>query len=255
MSRLDREKYSVYNRSVVRLGKEVGMKRLLSYFTRFEWVLLLSSMAVTVASHFLSGSEGLLSLIASLIGAVALMLIAKGNPLGQALCIVFGILYAIISYSYAYYGEMLTYVGMTVPMAVIALIAWIRNPYGDSHAEVRVARLTRWDAILLPSLSVAVTVVFYFVLDAFGTANLLPSTLSVTTSFVAVYLTYRRSPFYALGYAANDIVLIVLWTLAALEDPSYLSVIVCFSMFLVNDLYGFVNWCRMKKKQKERRYP
>ncbi len=250
MSRLDREKHSVYNKSVASFGREDGMKRLLSYFTRFEWGLLLSSMAVTVASHFLSGSEGLLSLIASLIGAVALMLVAKGNPLGQALCIVFGILYGIISYSFAYYGEMLTYVGMTVPMAVIALAAWIRNPYGEGHAEVRVARLTRLDAVLLPTLAALVTLVFYFVLDFFGTANLLPSTFSVTTSFVAVYLTFRRSPFYALGYAANDIVLIVLWTLAALEDPSYLSVIVCFSMFLVNDLYGFVNWCRMKKKQK-----
>ena len=226
------------------------LRVLFSYFTRFEWGLLLSSMAVTVVSHFLSGSEGLLSLIASLIGAVALMLIAKGNPLGQALCIVFGVMYAVISYSYAYYGEMLTYVGMTVPMAVVALVAWLRHPYGEGHAEVRVARLGRLDAILLPPLTVAVTVIFYFLLGAFGTANLLPSTFSVSTSFVAVYLTYRRSPFYALGYAANDIVLIVLWTLAALEDPSYIAVIVCFSMFLVNDIYGFVNWCRMKKKQK-----
>ena len=237
------------HRRMLFFGRIYAVKRLFTCFTKFEWGLLLASLSVTVVSHLLSGSEGVLSLIASLIGAVALLLVAKGNPLGQALCIVFGILYAIISYSYAYYGEMLTYVGMTVPMAVIALIAWIRNPYGDSHAEVRVARLTRLDAILLPSLTVAVTVVFYFLLATFGTANLLPSTVSVTTSFVAVYLTFRRSPFYALGYAANDIVLIVLWTLAALEDPSYLSVIVCFSMFLVNDLYGFVNWCRMKRKQ------
>ncbi len=227
------------------------MRRLFSYFTRFEWGLLLSSMAVTVVSHFLGGSEGALSLIASLIGAVALLLVAKGNPLGQALCIVFGILYGIISYSFAYYGEMLTYIGMTVPMAVIALVAWLRNPYGEGHAEVRVARLTRLDAVLLPTLAALVSVVFYFVLGAFDTANLLPSTFSVTTSFVAVYLTFRRSPFYAIGYAANDIVLIVLWTLAALEDPSYISVIVCFSMFLVNDIYGFINWCRMKRTQKD----
>ncbi|WP_288629266.1 nicotinamide mononucleotide transporter, partial [uncultured Ruthenibacterium sp.] len=80
---------------------------------------------------------------------------------------------------------------------------------------------------------------------------LVPSTLSVTTSFIAVYLTYKRSPYYALGYAANDIVLIVLWILAARQNTSYLSVVVCFTAFLVNDIYGFINWCRMGERQAE----
>lgn len=101
----------------------------------------------------------------------------------------------------------------------------------------------------MTAVDAAVTVGFYFVLDAFHTANIVPSTLSVTTSFVAVYLTFRRSPFFALGYAANDVVLIVLWVLASLADARYVSV-VCFAAFLVNDLYGFANWQKMKKRQR-----
>ena len=83
----------------------------------------------------------------------------------------------------------------------------------------------------------------------FHTANLIPSTISVTTSFLAVYLTFRRSAFYAIGYAANDIVLIILWVLATISDISYLSVAICFVVFLVNDIYGFINWSRMQKRQ------
>ena len=98
-------------------------------------------------------------------------------------------------------------------------------------------------------LGLVVTVEFYFILRFFNTANLLPSTLSVTTSFVAVYLTFRRSPYYALAYAANDVVLIVLWVMAALTEVRYLSVVVCFVAFLVNDLYGFISWRRMGKRQ------
>ena len=90
---------------------------------------------------------------------------------------------------------------------------------------------------------------FYFVLGYFDTANMLPSTVSIATSFLAVYLTFRRSPYFALAYAANDVVLIILWTLAALEDNSYISVIICFAMFLVNDLYGYISWKRMEKRQ------
>lgn len=219
------------------------------YFTPFERILWLGSLTGILVFHFLFANEGIFSLLASLLGVTAVLLCAKGNPLGQGLCIVFGIMYAIISYSYAYYGEMLTYAGMTVPMAVLSLVAWFRNPYGEGHSVVHVGHLTRRDAVAAPLLTALVTVVFYFVLRAFGTANLAISTFSVTTSFLAVYLTYRRSPFFALAYATNDIVLVVLWTLATLDDLSYLSVVLCFAIFLLNDIYGFVNWCRMEKRQ------
>ena len=64
-----------------------------------------------------------------------------------------------------------------------------------------------------------------------------------------MYFVFRRSPLYAVAYASNDLVLIVLWTLAAMEDIRYMSVLVCFAAFLVNDLYGFVNWRRMARRQ------
>ena len=63
------------------------------------------------------------------------------------------------------------------------------------------------------------------------------------------YLTFRRSPFYAVDYATNDVVLIVLWTLAAVENISYISVVVCFVAFLANDIYGFINWRKIEKRQ------
>ena len=110
-------------------------------------------------------------------------------------------------------------------------------------------RLKKRDIIFMTALTAIVTFSFYFILDFFHTANIIPSTISVTTSFLAVYLTYKRSPFFAIAYAANDIVLIILWTMAAVTNTSYISVIVCFSMFLVNDIYGFVNWSKMQKRQ------
>lgn len=98
-------------------------------------------------------------------------------------------------------------------------------------------------------LTAAVTAVFCVLLAVMKTEQLAFSTLSVATSFAAVYLTARRSPYYALVYAANDVVLIVLWVIATLKDIAYLSVVICFAVFLVNDLYGFFNWRRMEKRQ------
>lgn len=165
--------------------------------------------------------------------------------------VIFSILYGIISFRFRYYGEMITYLGMTAPMAVFALVSWLRNPFKGNKAEVAVNRLHWREVCGMLILTTAVTALFYFILEHFHTANILPSALSVTTSFIAVYLTFRRSPYFALAYAANDVVLIVLWTLAALENIAYISVIICFVVFLVNDLYGFVSWRRMEKRQAE----
>lgn len=225
------------------------IKRISNYFTGTEKALWCISTVLIILSFAVFDRENYLTLCASLTGAASLILNAKGNPLGQALMVAFSIMYGVISYTYAYYGEMITYLGMTAPMAVFALAAWLKNPYNGNKSEVRVNHMTSAELVFAVILSVAVTAVFYFILKSLNTANIVPSTISVTTSFLAVYLTFRRSALYALAYAANDVVLIVLWCMAAAADISYLSVIICFVMFLFNDIYGYINWKKMHKRQ------
>ena len=227
----------------------VKIKSALSYFSKSEIILWFSSILTIVVSFAVFDRKNYMTLIASVIGATSLIFNAKGNPVGQALMVVFSVFYGIISYTFSYYGEMITYLGMTAPMAIFALISWLRNPYNGNKAEVKVNSIKRREVIFMFLLTAVITLVFYFILEYFQTANLIPSTLSVTTSFLAVYLTFRRNAYFALAYAANDIVLIVLWILAALSDISYLSVIICFVAFLVNDIYGFINWLKMQKRQ------
>lgn len=225
------------------------MKKLFAYFSRSELILWSVSVFFIVLSFCVFDRESYLTLFASLIGVTSLIFNAKGNPIGQALMIVFSMLYGIISYTFAYYGEMITYLGMTMPMAAFALVAWLKNPYKGNKAEVKVGSIGKSEQVLMWSFAVTVTVMFYFILKHFNTANIIPSTISVTTSFLAVYLTFRRCPTFALAYAANDIVLIILWLLASLDDIKYISVVVCFASFLFNDIYGYISWKRMKRRQ------
>lgn len=222
-------------------------------FTNREKLLWLFSCSTIILSFLFFNICNIITLAASLIGVTAIILNAKGTPLGQALMIIFSLLYGIISYDFKYYGEMLTYLGMTMPMAAAALVSWIKNPYKGNKSEtaavVAVNRISLSEWWFLAALSLAVTALFYFVLKIFGTANIIPSTVSVTTSFIAVYLTFRRSPYFSLGYAANDIVLIILWALALKENSSYLSVLICFVMFWINDIYAFFAWRKMEKLQ------
>ncbi len=218
-------------------------------FTKFEWVLWIISMSVVTGSFLFGKCAGLLTLIASLTGVTALIFVAKGNVTGQVLTVIFSLLYAVISYSQSYYGEMITYLGMTAPIAVMSVVTWLRHPFDKDKSEVKVAVMTKKQTIFMLVLAALVTLVFYFILRYFNTAKLAVSVVSITTSFIASYLTMMRSPFYALAYSANDIVLVIMWTLSSLSDISYLPMAICFVMFWINDIYGFYNWKRIHKRQ------
>ena len=225
--------------------------KIMKYFSKTEIVLWTVSVMAIILSNCFFDSDNLLSLIASLVGVTSLIFNAKGNPIGQVLMIVFSLMYGVISYSFAYYGEMITYLGMTMPMSILALVSWLKHPFKGNKAEVEVNTVGVKEQRFMWLLAAAVTLIFYFILKYFNTANLVASTLSVTTSFVAVYLTFRRSPYYAIAYAANDVVLVVLWILASFVNVRYVSVAVCFTAFLANDIYGYLSWQRIMARQRK----
>lgn len=221
------------------------------YFTKFELTLWGTSIACIIAGFIVFKGSTILTLVASLVGVSAILIYSKGNPIGQLLMVVFSVLYGVISFSSHYYGEMVTYLGMTGPMAAFAFVSWIRHPYKGNRSQVEVNEIKRPEYGLLTVLTIIVTIVFYYILAIFGTASLVLSTVSVTTSFVAVYLTWRRSKFFSLAYACNDVVLIVLWTIASISDNRYISVIICFIAFLANDIYAFINISKLALSQKQ----
>lgn len=217
--------------------------------TSFEKGLWFLSTVLVWGSYTLANQSDYLTLIASLVGVTALIFVAKGDVLGQVLTIAFGIIYGIISYRFRYYGEIITYLGMTAPIALLSVITWLKHPYAKQ--EVKISEVTKKQGIILLAVTLVVTIALGYVLIQLGTSNIEFSIISIATSFLASSLMMLRSHYYALAYAANDIVLIVLWTLASMSDVMYLPMVICFVVFLINDLYGFFNWKRMKHYQQE----
>lgn len=226
------------------------MKNPFKSLTKLEWGLWIGSVSAVTAA-FLIYSTDYLTLIASLIGVTALIFVSKGMVFGQILCVIFAVFYGIVSYFFRYYGEVITYLCMSGPIALMSVISWLRHPFEKSE-EVEVSRMTKKQIAVMVLLTAAVTGVFYFILKWCGNANLLLSTFSIATSFAAAYMTFMRSAYYGVGYALNDVVLVGLWGYATMENISYMPMTVCFGMFFINDIYGFVNWQRMKKRQKNR---
>ncbi len=225
------------------------MNNPIKMLSKKELMLWAMSVFIVLASNFMSVNFDLLTLAAALIGVTALIFAAKGNVWAQILMIIFSILYGIISFRFKYFGEMITYLGMTLPMSVWSTITWIKNPSEENRNEVQIRILNIKQSVILILVGIFVTAVFYYVLKILNTPNIVFSTISVTTSFAAVSLTMLRSSYYAVGYAANDLVLIILWILASVENPAYIPVVVNFGIFFFNDVYGFISWKKRELKQ------
>ncbi len=233
--------------TIYRMERVMNLIESVKNLNKFERCLWLGSMLAIVVIYIFSPDRYWLTILASLVGITALIFLAKGDAMGQLLTIVFSVLYSLVSFKFRYFGEIFTYLGMTAPTALVSMIVWIKNPY-KAH-EVKVSDLKKSSLAVLVIVTLAVTLVFYYILKACDTSNLIISTVSIATSFLASGLMVLRSPYYAVAYAANDIVLIILWVLASVNNIEYLPMVLCFIIFFINDLYGFWNWRLMKVRQ------
>lgn len=209
------------------------------------------SVLLIIISYFISPESGIMNSITSLLGVTAIIFVAKGQVLGQVLLASFAVLYGIVSFFQSYFGETAICMFLSLPLAAFAIITWYKNPY-DKSGVVSIRALRGRDMLILLPLTAAVSTVMYFVLSFLGTANIIWSTFSIATSFFAAGLTVLRSPYFALGYVFNDLVLIVLWTIAAFSDSAAISMVFCFFGFLLNDSYSFICWRIREKKQNNR---
>ena len=192
----------------------VIMKNTFKVLNLKEIILWIISLVVVISSYLLSGQYQLITILAPVVGVTCLIFVAKGHILGQILTVVFSILYAIVSFQFHYYGEMITYLCMTLPIAIVSIISWLKHPYKDK------GQVTRKSILFLLIATIVVTTIFYFVLSYFNTPNIIFSTISIATSFLAAALMFLRNPYYAIAYMLNDIVLIVLWSLASIDNIS-----------------------------------
>ncbi len=178
------------------------------------------------------------------------MLLAKGKNLGQIFGVLITILYSIVSFKNKFYGEVMIYLIIMLPMYIVGIFSWIRHQ-NEKTDSVEVNIISRKEWFIVAFIFVGVFAGIYHILKVFNTNELIVSTISVLASLFACYLQIRRSRFSFGFYMINDIVLMVLWGIPVLKGSLFLL-----PMFLdptinfINDSYGFYNWKKLEKMQK-----
>lgn len=222
---------------------------MLKDWNKLEKILLFGSI-ILVSLVAISFKSDILSAFCSVLCIITALLIAKGKNLGQILGIVITILYSIVSFRNKFYGEVIIYIFMMLPMYVIGIVSWVRHQNNKTNT-VDINKISNKEWTLVSIISIIVFIGLYFLLKSFNTNELIVSTISVVASLFAIYLQIRRSRFSFYFYIINDLILLVLWGIPVITGNLLILPMVFNPVInLINDSYGVYNWKRLENKQK-----
>ena len=223
------------------------MKKLFKDWTKFEIFLLLSSIAIIIFSGVFCKST-ILTIICSITGILCALMQAKGKIMSQFIGLVLVVLYSILSFENKYYGEVLIYIFIMLPLFVSGIISWIKNVDKETNI-VNENELSKKEWIILTTISIILFIGLYYLLKYFNTSQLFVSTLSMVTSLFATYLVARRSKYGFLFYIGNDIILFILWGMPVIYGQLILiPMLISPLIYFINDSYGWISWNRRAEK-------
>ena len=225
------------------------MKMLFKDWTVFEKILLIGSILIVSFTGIIFKSD-LLTTICSIVGIITALLLAKGKSLGQVFGLLIVILYSIVSFNNKFYGEVIIYLLIMLPMYIMGIISWIKHQNKETNS-VEINKIAKKEWIIVALVSILCFIGIYLTLNIFNTNQLFISSLSVLDSLFAIYLQIRRSKYSFYFYVINDLVLILLWGIPCVAGSVVLIPMLMNPIInLINDIYGIINWRKLEKTQK-----
>ena len=229
------------------------MEKIKRYLKEWKWyeLLFLFIALTTLITLSILFNSNIIDLLTSILTIIMCLLLTKGKFTGHIVGIIATILYVISSTFVGYYGEVIISIVLMLPMGVWALISWLKNRRNDKEQGkvVIIKKVKTIELIILFLSQIIMFIGYYFLLKAFNTQFLIMSTLSVSVSFIGTYLLIRRSDLNWLIWIFNSFIIISLWLYMTVIDLSYITLTVMSFFLLINNIYGYINWQVLKKRQ------
>lgn len=191
-----------------------------------------------------------LSVVTCLTGLWCVILVAKGRIFNYYLGIVNVIGYAWIAYQYQLYGEVMLNAIYFLPMQFVGLYIWTKNKNFLIKDAVKIKFMTNYQRFMWLLLSVTATLGYGIVLHYMkDPVPYLDSTSTVLSIIAMILMAWRYMEQWIL-WIVVDIVSIAMWYIVIGENGARdIAMLVMWSAYLVNAIYGSISWIKMYQKQ------
>ena len=217
-----------------------------------EIVFLCLTTLASILTFALVKNRNWLAFSCSIVGIVSMFFFSKGFVIAPILGVIYDAFYIAVAATQRFWGEVIIFAGIMLPVELASIFNWFKNKNKDNPALVTSNKISKKEWFILGSVIIASTVGLFFVLQALGTNQLVINTLSLAANGAGVYLMFRRNKYYSLAYCIDDLVSIVLWSMAvATAGVQFLPSLVCMISFALIDFYGFVVWTKKDKQAQQ----
>ena len=142
---------------------------------------------------------------------------------------------------------------MLIAALVINLIILICEIYVLIKVR-RKRNIFKYYTFLQNFLTAIVSAIFivYLILKELNTSQLIINTLSFITMLPAVYLLIRRCKWNQVAFLINDFIVPFLWIFLVIEvNTAFITMCIYHVFQITYDVYGFIEWIKLEKKQKD----
>ncbi|MDM5226026.1 nicotinamide riboside transporter PnuC [Cytobacillus sp. NJ13] len=220
-------------------------------WTRFEIIWLITFTLVNIYLFF-AWSDSLLGLISSISGMLCVVLVAKGKIANYYFGIVQTLTYAYIAYGYGLYGEAMLNALFYFPVQFIGIYLWRQHKTNrdDKGEDVIVKSLTKKGWLYTLVSIVVLTIGYGFFLKYLEGNFVWTDSATNVLSITAQILMLKRFAEQWLIWISVNVLSIFLWASALItQGGNDFSMLVMWTAFLVNSIYGYINWRKLYVKQ------
>lgn len=223
-----------------------AIKNYFSDWNLFEKVWLLVSTLIIIGVG-IAFDDNWVGYVASLTGLWCVVLVAKGKIENYYFGIVNLLAYAYISYNAVLYGEAMLNIVFYLPIQFIGLYLWSRKG-NKTEKYVKAKRLEKyqWGALILGFL--IFSVLYANFLGNIGGQQVTIDSFAVVLSVFAQILMILRYAEQWLLWIVVNVLTIVLWANVFFTVGDSVTVLVMWIAYLVNSIYGYINWLKLEKK-------
>ncbi len=218
----------------------------------FEIIWLFVFTAINIYLFFAWGDTWI-GLTASISGMLCVVLTAKGKISSFYAGIINILTYSYVAYNSAYYGDVALNMLYFLPMSFLGIYYWSRNSKKDKEIGKRIIiKSLSWkekgiwfisSIVLLLALGLILKMIN-------GTLPFIDSATTIFSIIATILLTKRVTDQW-LYWILVDILSIVMWVYIFVTRGSDISILVMWSAFLVNAVYGYYNWRKLERRQYE----
>ena len=214
----------------------------------FEYILFFGGNLTMLLLGIIFHSDWTV-IVSSTICFCSCFLSAKGKIAASFIGLIFIITYSLVSYKNQYYGEIIISLCVMLPMYIWQIVEWVKHRDKEENVVI-VNKIGMKEVLILLGAAVLAFVVFYFLLKALNTANLIVSTISILGNVMGMYLLIRRSKLGFISFFVDDVVYFLLWFIPMINgNITLLPIVINPVLNLVSDIYGLRNWTKIQKIQ------